>query len=109
MLSLLADIPVRNDIAMSGELTLHGEVLPVGGLREKVLVAIRLGYRAVVVPARNEEDIRKLPADVTSAIDIHLVDHADQVFQVALLPEPAENKVQPQSIRRISTKAARKA
>ncbi|MFT6713445.1 MAG: ATP-dependent Lon protease [Planctomycetota bacterium] len=109
LLSLLADIPVRNDIAMSGELTLHGEVLPVGGLREKVLVAIRLGYRAVVVPARNEEDIRKLPADVTSAIDIHLVDHADQVFQVALLPEPAENKVQPQSIRRISTKAARKA
>ena len=108
LLSLLAHIPVRNDIAMSGELTLHGEVLPVGGLREKILAAIRLGYRAVVVPARNEEDIRKLPADVTEAIDIHLVDHADQVFHVALLPEPAAPQDKPKSIHRMSTRAARK-
>ncbi len=85
LISLLARVPVRHDVAMTGEMTLHGDVLPVGGLRDKLLAAARAGMREVVVPARNGEEFLRLPAEVRGGLTIHLVEHVDEVFQHALL------------------------
>lgn len=85
LLSLLARVPVRHDVAMTGELALHGEVLPVGGLRDKILAAARAGMRAVVVPARNAEEVLRLTPEVRRGLKIHLVEHVDEVFGHALL------------------------
>lgn len=85
LVSLLARVAVRHDVAMTGEMTLHGEVLPVGGLRDKILAAARAGMREVVVPARNGEEFLRLSPEVRSGLKIHLVEHVDEVFEHALL------------------------
>jgi ATP-dependent Lon protease len=85
LISLFARVAVRHDVAMTGEMTLHGEVLPVGGLRDKVLAAARAGMREVVVPARNGEEVLRLSPEVRAGLKIHLVEHVDEVFQHALL------------------------
>lgn len=84
LMSLLSNVPVRHDLALTGEITLHGELLPVGGIRDKVLAALRRGYRAVVIPKRNAEDVKRLPANVTSEIEVHLIDNADEALTLAL-------------------------
>jgi ATP-dependent Lon protease len=91
--SSLADRCVRHDIALTGEVTLRGKVLEIGGVKEKVLAAYRAGLRHVVLPAGNERDLRDVPADVQSGMEFHFVEHMDEVFNVALLQrrEPAEN------------------
>jgi ATP-dependent Lon protease len=86
--SLLCRRPARNDVAMTGELTLRGRVLPVGGLREKLTAAARAGVRTVLVPERNRSDLVELPEEVRSLLDIRTVDTIDQVLALALL-EPA--------------------
>ncbi len=86
LVSLLTGIPVRHDVAMTGEMSLHGAVLPVGGLREKLLAALRAGIRTVVVPARNGEEILRLPAEVRRQIDIVPADDIAQCLAVALSP-----------------------
>jgi ATP-dependent Lon protease len=91
LISLLARVAVRHDVAMTGEMTLHGEVLPVGGLRDKILAAARAGMREVVVPARNAEEFLRLSPEVRSGLTIHLVEHVDEVFQHALLWKRAGN------------------
>ena len=85
LISLLARVPVRHDIAMTGEMALHGEVLPVGGLRDKILAAARAGMKVVVVPARNGEEILRLAPEVRRGLKIHLVEHVDEVFEHALV------------------------
>ncbi|MDF1800878.1 MAG: AAA family ATPase [Planctomycetota bacterium] len=90
LISLLANVPVRNDIAMTGEITLHGELLPVGGIREKILAALRLGYREVIVPERNAEDVRRLPPGTLDEIEVHLLSSADRAIEVAL-EEPEDD------------------
>ena len=70
MISTLTGIPVRRDIAMTGEVTLRGRVLPIGGLKEKLLAALRGGIRIVLIPAENEKDLAEIPATVKEALEI---------------------------------------
>jgi ATP-dependent Lon protease len=91
LVSALTRIPIRNDVAMTGEVTLRGHVLPIGGLKEKVLAAHRGGIKTVLVPAENEKDIRDIPAVILKSIKIELVEHMDQVLRKALLLEDPES------------------
>src|SRR4030081_1268186 len=87
----LSKIPVRRDIAMTGEITLRGKVLPIGGLKEKLLAAHRAGLFEVILPQDNEKDLAEVPENLRSAMKMHFVDTMDQVLAVALehpLPEP---------------------
>jgi ATP-dependent Lon protease len=84
MISTLAAIPVRRDIAMTGEVTLRGRVLPIGGLKEKLLAALRGGIRTVLIPAENEKDLAEIPASVKDALEIVPVSHVDEVLARAL-------------------------
>jgi len=91
--SALSRIPVRRDVAMTGEITLRGKVLPIGGLKEKLLAANRAGIMEVILPQDNEKDMAEVPENLRNAMKFHFVDHMDQVLQVALersLPESAE-------------------
>jgi len=91
--SLLSDRPVRSDVAMTGEITLRGQVLPVGGIKEKVLAATRAGVTTVILPHRNEADLDDLPDDVREKVRFVLVDDVDQVFDVALTNGKAESEM----------------
>jgi len=81
---------VRADVAMTGEITLRGEVLPIGGLKEKLLAAHRGGIKTVLIPEENVKDLKEIPDNVKNRLDIHPVKWIDQVFELALerKPEP---------------------
>ena len=81
--SLLRDQPMRNDVAMTGEVTLHGKVLPIGGVKEKVLAAHRAGVRHVILPAGNAEDVEDIPEHVLDDVEVHLAETIDDVLAVA--------------------------
>jgi len=85
LVSALMKIPVHNDLAMTGEITLRGTVLPIGGLKEKVLAAHRAGIKKVLIPAENEKDIEEIPATVLKTVELELVSHMDQVLKKALV------------------------
>jgi ATP-dependent Lon protease len=91
--STLSNRAVRHDIAMTGEVTLRGKVLEVGGVKEKVLAAYRAGLRELILPAGNERDLREVPDDVRAKMEFHFVDAMDQVFDLALLDGPAAVEV----------------
>src|ERR1700716_2268424 len=84
--SLLTGRPVRGRLGMTGEVTLQGKVLPVGGVKQKLLAAHRAGLKEVILPKRNEPDLDDVPASVRSEIDIHLVGTVAEVLSLALLP-----------------------
>ncbi|MGB0908632.1 MAG: endopeptidase La [Maricaulaceae bacterium] len=84
MVSVLTDIPVRKDIAMTGEITLRGRVLPIGGLKEKLLAALRGGVKTVLIPIDNEKDLADIPDNVKSALEIIPVSNVDEVLLNAL-------------------------
>src|SRR5262245_51560501 len=86
--SFLTRRPVRPDLAMTGEITLRGKVLPVGGIKEKVLAAHRAGIRTVILPRRNERDLEDLPKEIRRDVEFVLVDRADEVLRGALTPAP---------------------
>ena len=90
MVSILTGIPVRADVAMTGEITLRGEVLPIGGLKEKLLAAHRGGIKMVLIPQENVKDLTEIPDNIKNKLDIHPVKWIDQVLELALerLPEP---------------------
>ncbi len=91
--SALAKVPVRRDIAMTGEITLRGKVLPIGGLKEKLLAAHRAGILEAVLPGGNEKDLADLPENLRSVMKLHFVDQMDDVLKIALegpLPELPE-------------------
>ena len=88
LISALTGRPVRHDVAMTGEITLRGRVLPIGGLREKTMAALRAGVKTVIIPAENEADLAEIDQTVRAALDFVPVEHADQVLDVALLPKP---------------------
>jgi len=90
LISVLTGIPARADLAMTGELTLRGRVLPIGGLKEKLLAAHRQGRKAVLIPSENARHLEEVPAEVREQLSIHLVSHMDEVIQLALtrMPEP---------------------
>jgi ATP-dependent Lon protease len=91
LVSALTRIPVRCDLAMTGEVTLRGYVLPIGGLKEKVLAAHRGGIKKVLIPIENEKDIRDIPPVILRSIQIDLVEHMDQVLRKALVLEDPES------------------
>jgi len=84
--SLLLNAPVKKDVAMTGEITLRGTVLPVGGIKEKLLAAHRAGIKEVLIPARNERDLEDLPKDVREQLKVHLVKRVDEVLKLVLEP-----------------------
>ena len=88
--SALLGMPVRSDICMTGEITLRGRVLPIGGLREKLLAARRSGMKTVLIPADNEKDLKEVPEEIVKSLDIQLVSHADDVLPLALLTSKDE-------------------
>ncbi|VAX13211.1 ATP-dependent protease La Type I [hydrothermal vent metagenome] len=92
LVSALTNIPVRADVAMTGEITLRGEVLPIGGLKEKLLAAHRGGIKTVLIPHENERDLVEIPDNIKESLDIRPVKWIDEVLELALthLPEPLE-------------------
>jgi ATP-dependent Lon protease len=87
--SVLTQIPVRSDVAMTGEITLRGEVLPIGGLKEKLLAAARGGIKTVLIPYENVRDLSEISEEVKAGLDIHPVQWIDEVFKIALESMPA--------------------
>ena len=82
-------MPVRRDVAMTGEITLRGKVLPIGGVKEKVLAAHRAGITTVILPRENDKDLADVPKEVRDAIKVELVEHMDEVLKIALVPPDA--------------------
>ena len=85
IISTLTGVAVRKDVAMTGEVTLRGRVLPIGGLKEKLLAALRGGIRTVLIPVENEKDLAEIPASITSGLEIVPVSHLDEVLARALV------------------------
>jgi ATP-dependent Lon protease len=85
LVSALIKAPVHCDLAMTGEITLRGTVLPIGGLKEKILAAHRAGIKRVLIPAENEKDIEEIPATVLKGVELALVAHMDDVLKKALV------------------------
>ena len=84
LVSALARVPTRRDVAMTGEITLRGKVLPIGGVKEKVLAAHRAGLTNIVLPKDNEKDLADIPKNVLDTMNIHLVESMDEVLRQAL-------------------------
>ncbi|MGE5606849.1 MAG: endopeptidase La [Bacteroidota bacterium] len=91
ILSALTERPVRKDVAMTGEITLRGRVLPIGGLKEKILAANRSGIKKVLVPKENEKDLEEIPANVARKIKIEMVESMDEVWHEALLSNKSQS------------------
>jgi len=91
LVSALIKIPVHNDLAMTGEITLRGTVLPIGGLKEKVLAAHRAGIKRVLIPSENEKDIEEIPATVLKSVELSLVGHMDDVLKKALVVDDPDS------------------
>jgi len=87
IVSAITNIPVRRDVAMTGEVTLTGQVLPIGGLKEKLLAAHRAGIKQVIIPKENEKDLVDMPKKIIDDIKITAVEHADEVLKIALTKE----------------------
>ncbi|NKI34237.1 endopeptidase La [Wenzhouxiangella sp. XN79A] len=89
LVSVLTSVPVRADVAMTGEITLRGRVLPIGGLKEKLLAALRGGIRIVLIPKENEKDLAEIPDRIKKDLDIRPVEWIDEVLDIALVEQPA--------------------
>jgi ATP-dependent Lon protease len=87
--SLFCGRPVRSEVGMTGEVTLRGRVMPVGGIKMKVLAAHRAGLSTVILPKRNERDLEDLPEDVSEAMTFVAVERIDEALKVGLLPDGA--------------------
>jgi ATP-dependent Lon protease len=88
LVSALTRVPVRANVAMTGEITLRGEVLPIGGLKEKLLAAHRGGIEQVLIPYENERDLVEIPKNIKQSLDIRPVRWIDQVLELALVGRP---------------------
>ena len=98
MVSALTGIPVRKDVAMTGEITLRGRVLPIGGLKSKILAAHLPGAKMVILPRKNEKDLRDIPEEIRKSIKLVLVDSMDQVLEAALRRKPKALVAEPPKI-----------
>ena len=88
ILSAVTNIACRKDLAMTGEITLRGKVLPVGGIKEKLLAAYRAGITTIILPRENEKDLDDLPEEIRNVMEFHLVDDVDEVVRLALENAP---------------------
>src|SRR5687768_15478916 len=98
MVSALTGTPARANVAMTGEITLRGEVLPIGGLKEKLLAAHRGGIKIVLIPEDNVKDLTEIPENIKNRLDIHPVKWIDQVLDLALERKPESLPEAPSSI-----------
>ena len=105
IVSVMTGIPVRHDVAMTGEVTLRGRVLPIGGLKEKLLAALRFGIKTVLIPADNVRDLKEIPEIVTKGMEIIPVGRMDEVLSRALVrqPEPIEWKYDEEAAKSTAT------
>lgn len=92
LVSAITQIPVKANVAMTGEITLHGHVLPIGGLKEKLLAAHRGGIKHVIIPEENKKDLIEIPENILKKLKIHLVKNIEQVLQIALKKSPLSQK-----------------
>jgi ATP-dependent Lon protease len=92
LISALTERKVRHDFGMTGEITLHGKVLPIGGVREKVMAARRANLTQIILPAHNEKDLVDIPKKLVRELDIHFVDNMQQVMDLVLLEPPPEGR-----------------
>ncbi|MGY4674491.1 endopeptidase La [Ursidibacter arcticus] len=104
LISSLTGNPVRADVAMTGEITLRGKVLPIGGLKEKLLAAHRGGIKTVIIPKENEKDLEEIPENAKSALAIHPVETIDEVLAIALQNPPTGIEIIPPSTKSIKVK-----
>lgn len=88
LVSAVTDIPVRSDVAMTGEINLRGQVLPIGGLKEKLLAAHRGGIKRVLISEENEKDLKEIPSNVVANLEIIPVKWIEEVFELALVTSP---------------------
>jgi ATP-dependent Lon protease len=97
IISIMTGIPVRKDVAMTGEITLRGRVLPIGGLKEKLLAALRAGIKTVVIPAENVKDLAEIGDEIKSKLEILPASRMDDVLKVALqrVPQPIAAEEEP--------------
>jgi ATP-dependent Lon protease len=100
LVSALTRLPLRKDVAMTGEITLRGKVLPIGGVKEKVLAAHRAGLKTIILPKDNEKDLADIPKNVLDTLDVYMVQTMDEVLKIALAEPlvgrlPAEAQAQP--------------
>jgi ATP-dependent Lon protease len=95
LVSALTKVAVRREVAMTGEITLRGKVFPIGGVKEKLLAAHRIGITTIILPRENEKDLADIPKNVLDAMTVELVDHVDEVLKIALVPPvaPAQQEV----------------
>jgi ATP-dependent Lon protease len=106
IVSVLTGIPIRRDVAMTGEITLRGRVLPIGGLKEKLLAALRAGIKTVFIPKDNEKDLAEIPDNVKKGLKIFAVSHVDEVIAKALIRPPvAIEWVEPEEVAAVTTAA----
>ena len=89
IISVMAEIPIKNDVAMTGEMSLRGRVLPIGGLKEKLLAATRSGIKTVLVPSENERELSEVPENIKKKLDIKLISTIDEALEFALTEKPA--------------------
>jgi ATP-dependent Lon protease len=110
LISALTKIPVRSDVAMTGEITLRGEVLPIGGLKEKLLAAHRGGITVVLIPDDNVKDLAEIPDNIKEKLDIRSVKWIDEVLQVALthMPVPLATAATPPPAAEIAAEKRRR-
>jgi ATP-dependent Lon protease len=106
LVSAMSGRPVRKDVAMTGEITLRGRVLPIGGVKEKVLGAHRAGITTIILPKDNEADIEDIPEDVRKQLSFNCVNTLDEVFAIALVPANASVSTQPTLMEQAETKVA---
>ena len=98
IVSVMTEIPVRRDIAMTGEVTLRGNILPIGGLKEKLLAALRGGIRTVLIPKDNAKDLREIPDQVKNGLEIIPLSHVSDVLNIALIEKPKAIQWDPNSM-----------
>jgi ATP-dependent Lon protease len=104
LVSAMSGRPVRKDVAMTGEITLRGRVLPIGGLKEKLLAALRAGTKIVLIPSENEKDLADIPDNVKRELKIIPVSNADEVLRNALTREPIPIEwTEPEDVRKLPT------
>jgi len=100
LVSALTRVALRKDVAMTGEITLRGKVLPIGGVKEKVLAAHRAGLKTIILPKDNEKDLADIPKNVLDTLDVYMVQTMDEVLKIALAEPlarrlPAEAQAEP--------------
>ncbi|KTD01987.1 ATP-dependent protease La [Legionella geestiana] len=108
LISVLTQIPVRADVAMTGEITLRGQVLPIGGLKEKLLAAHRGGIKHVIIPDENEKDLEEIPDNVLRKIKVHPVKTIEQVMELALQRSPWVEKAAKEAVSGVSAEDVKK-